>query len=73
MLIHFGLTSVHKKFLQNCVGGGVAVVAVVVVVVVVVVVIVVLFVPFEASPEQLRCPELLGGFLGASAATWIDG
>ena len=65
MLIHFGLTSVHKKFLQNCVGGGVAVV--------VVVVIVVLFVPFEASPEQFWYPELLGGFLGASEATRIDG
>ena len=29
--------------------------------------------PFEASPEQFWCPELLGGFLGSSEATWIDG
>ena len=62
-----------KKFLQACVGGDVAVV----IVIIVVVVIVVLFVPFEASPEQFWCPELLGGFLGApeinlSTFRWID-
>ena len=44
MLIHFELTSVHKKFLKNCIGGGVAVVAVVVVVVVVIVVLFVIVV-----------------------------